>query len=311
MTDNTSPSPGRTMGGSPTLWVIFAAFGFATVPFFAEGILDSGISPAAIAFYRYALPALVFLPYMQWNEGARPMTFLGLAAGAVMGIGWIGYVHAIETLPISTAEVIYMTYPAITLLIGWLAFQERPDYRAVIGAAMIFAAAYVAMAPEPIGMQDVPTLVFAFMGPFGLALSINVLTRILIRLPVLSRISCVSFGAALGVAPVLFAEGLNSAIPASVSGWGVIVVVALFTAILPQILYSMYAPVIGAARTAMASSIDLPMLLLIGWIIHDQVLSLTLLFATALIIAAIIITKSRTAPINKREQSASYDDLRS
>ncbi|WP_419739418.1 EamA family transporter [Ruegeria sp.] len=43
----------------------------------------------------------------------------GLSAGALMGLGWIGYVAALEKLPASTVGVLYMTYPVFTLVIAW------------------------------------------------------------------------------------------------------------------------------------------------------------------------------------------------
>ncbi len=41
-----------------------------------------------------------------------------------MGIGWIGYVTALEKLPASTVGVLYMTYPVFTLATAWAVFGE-------------------------------------------------------------------------------------------------------------------------------------------------------------------------------------------
>jgi drug/metabolite transporter (DMT)-like permease len=48
-----------------------------------------------------------------------------------MGVGWVGYVRAVEIAPVSTAGILYMTYPVFTLLIAWLVFGDRPGRRAV------------------------------------------------------------------------------------------------------------------------------------------------------------------------------------
>ena len=37
--------------------------------------------------------------------------FGGLRLELVLGIGWISYIEALKVVPVSTAGVIYMTYP--------------------------------------------------------------------------------------------------------------------------------------------------------------------------------------------------------
>ena len=111
--------------GWATLFVILSNISFGTVPYFAKNLTDAGIAPAAIAFYRFALTSIILSPFLKLEPQHRRTTLVGIGGGMAMGLGWIAYVAALKTLPVSTVGVIYMTYPEFTLLIGWIVYSDR------------------------------------------------------------------------------------------------------------------------------------------------------------------------------------------
>jgi drug/metabolite transporter (DMT)-like permease len=50
--------------------VVVAAVMFGTVPYFAVSLTQMGIAPPAVAFYRYLIAGMVFLPAL-WGQGGR------------------------------------------------------------------------------------------------------------------------------------------------------------------------------------------------------------------------------------------------
>ena len=115
---------GRTSGQSlpseplAAAGVLFASICFGIVPYFSRTLSEQGLAPQAIAFYRYALAALVLSPVLFGQLRAWRQVLWGIGAGAAMGLGWIGYVHAVETVPASTVGVLYMTYPVFTVVLA-------------------------------------------------------------------------------------------------------------------------------------------------------------------------------------------------
>ena len=99
--------------------VLFASICFGFVPYFSRGLTDQGLAPYAVAFYRYILAAIVLLPALLIHRSNWREIVWGMAAGAVMGLGWVGYVTALETVSTSTVGVLYMTYPVFTIGIAW------------------------------------------------------------------------------------------------------------------------------------------------------------------------------------------------
>ena len=109
----------------PTVLVILACFCFGTIPYFAKSLIDSGMAPYAVAFYRYGLSALVLFPLLlRLPATLRRTAAWGIGSGVCVGLGWIGFVSALKTVPVSTVGVLYMTYPVFTLLIGWIWLTE-------------------------------------------------------------------------------------------------------------------------------------------------------------------------------------------
>lgn len=276
--------------GLATLGVVLASIGFGVVPYFARTLTAEGMAPHAIAFYRYAIAAVVLLPFV-WRARAHWQALLwGLVAGVGMGVGWIGYVRAVEIAPVSTVGVLYMTYPVFTLLIAWLGFGDVPHRRAVLAAAMIVLAAVIAASPEAVGPEHLPALILSLAAPLGFGFGINVLVHRLRVLDPIVRIGCVSLGSVLGLLPLLVTTEAAAIVPATAAGWGLVVGIALGSALIPQLLYTVSAPVIGTARTAVAGSIELPTMFLVGWFAFAEPVGPAQWAACALVIAAIALT---------------------
>jgi uncharacterized membrane protein len=135
------PRSDAMRAGLATMGIVLASIGFGLVPFFARALTAEGMAPHAVAFFRYAIAATTCCCHLSGRRGAMADPLRGGWSPARHGLGWIGYVRAVEVAPVSTVGVLYMTYPVFTLLIAWLVFGDRPGRRAIIAAVMIIAAA--------------------------------------------------------------------------------------------------------------------------------------------------------------------------
>ncbi len=280
--------------GPATLAVVAASVGFGLVPYFARSLTAEGMAPHAIAFYRYAFAAIVLLPFVwrardQWN----PLLW-GFAAGMAMGVGWVGYVRAVEVVPVSTAGVLYMTYPVFTLLIAWLMFGDVPKRRAVLASLMIVVAALLATSPDVISADQMPALMLSLAAPLGFAFGINVLVHKLAVLTPVLRIACASLGSVFGLLPLMAATPVAGLFPVTASGWWLVAGIAFGSALVPQLLYTVAAPVIGTARTAIAGSFELPTMFLVGWFAFAEPVGPAQWLACAIVISAIALTPGKS-----------------
>ncbi|WP_300072637.1 DMT family transporter [uncultured Ruegeria sp.] len=273
--------------------VLFASICFGLVPYFSRSLTEQGVAPYAVAFYRYIVAAILLLPVLILHRKKWREITWGLSAGAVMGLGWIGYVAALEKLPASTVGVLYMTYPVFTLVLAWAVFADAPTRRALLASVLIVVAAVVAGSPASVPTEHLPTLLISLAAPFGFGFGICVLVHRLSRIAPLARIASVSLGSVLGLAPLILGADVGELLPREQSDWFLIVGIGLVTALVPQLIYTVCSPIIGASQTAVVGSIELPTMFAVGFVAFGEAISLSQALACALVLGAIAITRSR------------------
>ncbi|UWR17138.1 DMT family transporter [Sulfitobacter sp. M368] len=275
------------------LGVLFASVCFGIVPYFSRNLTDQGLAAHSVAFYRYIITAVILLPaFLSQLKAWRELVW-GLCAGAGMGLGWIGYVRAVETIPASTVGVLYMTYPVFTVVIAWAIFADPPSRRALFASGLIFLAAVIAGNPAAVPPQHLPTLILSLAAPLGFGFGICVLVHRLSRIPPLARIASVSLGSVLALSPLVATSTAAEILPTDANTWVMILGIAVVSALVPQLIYTVSSPIIGASRTAVIGSVELPTMFLVGMFAFGEILTIAQLSACALVITAIVLTRSR------------------
>ncbi|MEN8983379.1 MAG: DMT family transporter [Planktotalea arctica] len=275
------------------LGVLFASVCFGIVPYFSRNLTDQGLAPHAVAFYRYVIAAVILLPAFLSQLRAWRELVWGLCAGAAMGMGWIGYVTAVETIPASTVGVLYMTYPVFTVIIAWALFADTPSRRALFASGLIILAAVIAGNPSAVPSNQLSTLVFSLAAPLGFGFGICVLVHRLSRIPPLARIASISLGSVLALAPLVATSTSAEILPKDADTWILILGIAVVSALVPQLIYTVSSPIIGASRTAVIGSVELPTMFLISMFAFGETLTFSQLIACVLVIIAIVVTRSR------------------
>lgn len=275
--------------------VIFASICFGLVPWFSKGLTDAGLAPHAVAFARYAFAALVLGPLLIRERTAWQAILWAMGAGAMMGLGWIGYVSALQSLPAATVGVLYMTYPAFTLAVAWIVFRDSPRPRAVIAAALILTAAAIAGGAVELARGGLQTVLIALTAPLGFAIGITVLVHRLGPLSALARVAGVSLGSLIGLAPLMAGSTMVEITPPTPLAWAYLAGIGLLSALIPQLIYVICSPRIGTARTAVLGSVELPTMIAVGYFALGQAVGLREALACLLIVGAMVLAQQGAA----------------
>lgn len=286
-----SLSPRRApVAAAPTLVILLAAVGFGLVPLFAKHLQALGVSSPAIALYRFCFSALATAPFLPYARAKRGQALVVVASGVFVGLGWIGYLEAVQNVTVAAAGVVYMSYPLFALAFAWLFAGQRPGGRALAAGLLVLSAALLLLDPDQLSTSGVHALLWSLPAPMSFGLVVVVLSCLVSRLDGLERLACVMLGASLGLAPLAAAgTGAGSALPGSVAGWALVLGLAAVTALLPQLLYVLACRHVGPARTSAAGAFELPTMFAVGWLAFGEPLSLAELAAGSLILAATLV----------------------
>lgn len=272
-----------------TMILLATAVCFGLVPLFARSLQEIGTGSATISFYRFGFGALVLLPCLPLTREKRNKAFLLGVSGLLMGLSWIGYLESIKVASIAAAGIIYMSYPAFTMLFAWLLVGQRPTLRGLIAALMILAAASFNFSPNSVSPAGLVTLLWALPAPIAFGFLIVVVSCCIRRLGVPERMACISLGATLGLAPLALGSCTRPLFFGEPEHWFAIGGIALFTALVPQLLYVYAAPRVGPSRSAAAGSFELPTMIIVGWLAFGELVGWREMLAAGLIIAAVLV----------------------
>jgi len=281
--------------GTATALVASTSLLMGSVPVFARELTDAGLSPVSVSFYRNLVGTLLLAGLLRFDAEKRAATLWALATGLLMGLGWTAYVRAVEVVPVSTAGVIYMSYPMFAIVLARVVFGRRATTRALAAGMIVLGASVVALGAEIDG-RDSEVLLLAFAAPVSFGFAIAVLTERLATLRPIERVAPIAAGSTTGLLPLMLAQGRAESIPADLTTWCLALGIAVFTGIGPQWIYSAAAPHVGAARAAVAGATELPMMFLVGLVWFGESLTFEQGIAGVLVLVAILLVPSRQSP---------------
>ncbi len=278
-----------------TIGLIGASLSMGVVPVFARTMTDDGMAPVAVSFYRNLLGAVLLIGFINFDDARRNATLWGLLAGVGMGFGWTAYVEAVTVVPVSTAGVVYMSYPLFALLVVWLVFGNRPIARSLIGGVMVLGAAAVALGPELSGEHSTELLVLV-AAPLSFGFAIAVLTERLGPLRPLERVATVGLGSSMGLLPLVASLPASEVIPSDGRALLLVVAIGLVTGIGPQWIYVKCAPRVGPAKAAVSGAVELPTMFFVGAVAFGEAVTTQQFVAGLIVVGAILLVPSRPSP---------------
>ncbi|MDD7912178.1 DMT family transporter [Pseudovibrio exalbescens] len=275
-----------------TALIALTAVCFGLVPLFAKELQGQGVGSAAIALYRYIFSAVLLSPFLPLSKGKLRQAGLMTVTGVFLGLGWIGYLEAVKTVPVAAAGVIYMTYPLFVLLFAWIMVGMKPSKNSLMAGGLIVAAAACVADPTVLTADMSAALMMAWTAPLGFGLLVVVLTTMVDKLSAMERMATGMLGATIGLAPsAIMSEGMGI-IPTDWSMLALIAALGLITSVLPQVIYTVACIRVGPSRAAVAGSLELPTMFVIGFLAFGEALGPRELIAAALVLTAVFLVQS-------------------
>jgi drug/metabolite transporter (DMT)-like permease len=274
---------------SGQLLVITAAIGFGLNPMLAQLLLADGLSPLLVSLYRFAIPALILMPWLRLDRTEYAEGLIMLVFGIANGLAMLAYFYAMTRVPITLAIFIYYSYPVMSLLVGWLVYGKRPTPNRTISALLIIIAASLACKPSVFAADQWLPLLGCFLAPLVFAISIHYWSNPRQALAPLQRMRCGLLGHLIVLLPLAVLSQPTTWLPASNSGYLWLIALGGLATSLPQYLFTLGAPKVGPEKTSIAGAIELVVALLCGTVILGGVLDQYQTCAMLLVILAMLI----------------------
>jgi drug/metabolite transporter (DMT)-like permease len=268
---------------SGNLFIITAAIGFGLNPMLAQLLMGDGLSPQLVTLYRFLLPALVLMPWLRLKTTEYTEGLVMFGFGMANGVAMLAYFSALSQIPVTQAIFIYYSYPVISLLVGWGLYGKKPTTNHMISAGLIIIAASLVFQPQQLdARQWLPTL-SCFLAPLVFALTIHYWSQPRKPLAPLQRMRCGLLGHMLVLVPLAIISQPAVWLPQSNVGYVWVIALAGLATSLPQLLFTIGAPKVGAEKTSIAGALELVVALIGGTIVlgngldHSQIVAMVLI----------------------------------
>jgi drug/metabolite transporter, DME family len=286
--------------------VAFAAVLWALIGLFSRAVLDEGVDPLEIAFWRATLAGAAFMLHAVLVGRLRVRAardVASLAAFALIGVTlfYAALVLAIETGGISLAFVLLYTAPAFVTLLAWPLLGERLTRTklALVALALLGVVLVAFAGGSASGVRVSP----ASLG-WGLAAGASYAAYYLFGKWALSRYAPVTIFAlvlpigALGLLPfVTFA-------PKSPLAWLLLVTLSLVSTYLAYLVYYTGLRAVEASRAVLVATIEPVVAAALAAAVFGERLGLLGVGGAGLILVAAVLASVRRSPGRRRAASS-------
>jgi len=275
---------------------LISATAFGTNAIFAKLGYAAGLGTAQTLAFRFVLAAAGM-----WGLalvlGQNPLRFEPKRLLALFGLGAVVYTAqsltfftALQTLAASLCVLIVYIYPSLVVIAGWLFLRRSVTRWHVLALAGSFAGLVLLVGGAQ--LQVAWGLVFAVAAPMIYTAYILLSEGVMSRVPAVGASAVIMSGAGLAFCVIAGVEG-ELRLPASSSGWFVVLALALVPTMIAISTFLAGLPRVGAARASLLSTWEPVVTVVLAVILFGDRFSIVQALGGVLILAAVVMQAGR------------------
>jgi drug/metabolite transporter (DMT)-like permease len=267
MTDPAARDAGEEARG--LFYVVVSTVTYGSLPILAKLAFAAGVRTAGLLAWRFAVACVLFSLLARHAPALALRSRLTLWGLGVIFVGnTVCYFGALQTIPASTASLIFYTYPVIVTLLSAALGMDRLTVRsvgaafmAVSGCALIAGA--VAGSPRGIALALAAAFIYASYVMLG--------SRFAAGIPSETVSLHVTQSCALIFVPWALVRG-GLVLPPVPAAWVIVAVIAVFCTVVPIRAFLAGLARVGPARAAVVSSLEvLVTVALAAAVLHERI----------------------------------------
>ena len=295
MTSARTVTPARRLGAG-TAYTLLAAAGFSAVSTFTSIALAEGVSLASVLLWRYAFGAAVMVTYLGLRRYPR-LPPRDAAAWLVVGGGGqallVGLaLSSLSYIDVATLAFLFYTYPSWVTVVQAVRGAERLSVRRVIALALSIGGIIVLTGRPHDGAVAWQGIALALGAAVVYGLYIPAMQRMQKSHSVLLTTAYAKIGSAVCF---LVLAGAQRSLTATMTetAWLAILMLAVFSTVLPGVFFLMGLMRLGPVRTAIVSTVEPFLTAVLGAAVLRQSPTAGMLLGGAMIVGAVVILQFR------------------
>ncbi|WP_252700008.1 EamA family transporter [Natronosalvus vescus] len=273
--------------------VLTSAIGFGTLGIFGVLAADEGLSIPTVLALRFSLAAVAVWAVL-WYRG-RFRLLRGRLLAVAFALGAVGYATqsglyflGLEFMTAGMVAIVLYTYPAFVVCLVALTNPDRVTKIVLFALGLSIGGVALITGVDPAG-ADPRGIVVVLGAALAYSLYIVVSQRALTSVDAETLTAFVLPAAAISF--VVFGIGTNTlALPGSVTGWGVVLAIALVATVVPVLTFFAGLSRVGASRASIISTAEPGVTVALGaLVLHEPVTGVTVLGGTLVITGVVLI----------------------
>lgn len=278
--------------------VALSAVAYGLQPLFAHFAYQADIEPLGLLSVRYFLAVLFMVAYLAWMKVAWPRGRL-FWGNFLIGVGYasaaIGYYQASHTTSFSLAVILMFSFPAFVALFSFWFLKER--FTRIKWLSLCLALVGVVLVAGTQLTGDSRGVMWALFAAVSYGMAIVYGAHYVKQENPLASTAVVMLGALVTV--IVATVISQSTLPMSASSWGIAAGLAIVCTILSAALFLAGSPKIGSSDTAMLSTLEPVVAVIIAVSLVNEALSWSTLLGGCLVLTAALLLAQ-----NKRLEAA-------
>ncbi|MBK7907626.1 MAG: DMT family transporter [Gemmatimonadetes bacterium] len=287
-----TPRPDAGQLSAGTAYTLVAAAGFAAVSIFTTKAIATGLTLATVLAWRFVIAAAVLTTFVGARRYPRipPNEMLKFVAIGGFGQALLIYLalSALAYIPVATLAFLFYTYPAWVALTQTVRGAERLDRRRALALVLSFGGIGVMVGMPGAGTIDWRGVALALGAAIVYGIYIPVMRHLQADHPVPPTSAYGKIGAALAFLVMSVAQQ-SFTYRLTPEAWLTIGALAVFSTVLPGVLFTMGLVRLGPVRTAIVSTVEPFLTALLGVLVLSQSLTVPTLVGGALVVSAVVV----------------------
>jgi len=268
--------------------IAISAASFGTLAIFSRYAYADGMDTFTVLFLRFGIAAIFMTVILLLRKEGFPR---GRILAQLVGMGALGYVGqsflymtAIKFASSGLVSLLLYLYPMFVFILSIFILHEKATSVKII--ALILALVGSALTVDPNGGQLIGTMM-AIAAALIYSIYIIVGTNVMKHASAVQSSAIIFASAGVVFGGLAFAKGTH--LPVSNSGWLAMLGIIIISTIIPVVTFLAGLEIIGPTNTAMLSTLEpVVTVLLAAWLFGER-LTLTALIGGGFILVAVIL----------------------